>query len=245
MSRKYTKIDQYEKQILSILIVRAKPEQKVYLQRLRKIFLQLFTFAHPVVFIGRDRISIRSLYQGTSTQGFARLQGHPSHLLGPLGGSIRQQQFSLPRTQPFFRFFQKKQCRQSAGREAWQRIPSIVTVRTFFIGKPSFDGFGKFSPKTKKRVPLSVPREQRVNALCMEKSVLHGFGQECGKQIYTNYLVFTWIYRKAATNFSREPENRVQKVLYGASLAGNLILLAETENSANGISWLILVIDSK
>ena len=29
MSRKYTKIDQYEKQILSILIVRAKPEQKV------------------------------------------------------------------------------------------------------------------------------------------------------------------------------------------------------------------------
>jgi len=40
------------------------------------------------------------------------------------------------------------------------------------------------------------------------------------------------------TLFSREPENRVQKVLYGASLAG-------TENSANGISWLILVIDSK
>ena len=54
-----------------------------------------------------------------------------------------------------------------------------------------------------------------------------------------------WIYRKAAANFSREPENRVQKVLYGASLAGHLILLAETENSANGISWLILVIGSK
>ena len=36
-----------------------------------------------------------------------------------------------------------------------------------------------------------------------------------------------------------------KKVLYGASLAGNLILLAETENSANGISWLILVIGSK
>ena len=53
--------------------------------------------------------------------------------------------------------------------------------QNFFISKPSFDGFGKFSPKTKKRVPLSVPREQRVNALCMEKSVLHGFGQECGK----------------------------------------------------------------
>ena len=33
--------------------------------------------------------------------------------------------------------------------------------------------------------------------------------------------------------------------VYGASLAGNLILLAETENSANGIRWLILVIDSK
>ena len=84
-----------------------------------------------------------------------------------------------------------------------------------------------------------------MNALCMEKSVLHGFGQECGKWIYTNYLVFTWIYRKAATNFSKVPENRVQKVLYGASLAGNLILLAGTENSANGISWLILVIGSK
>ena len=54
-----------------------------------------------------------------------------------------------------------------------------------------------------------------------------------------------WIYRKAATNFSREPENGVQKVLYGASLAGSLILLAGTENSANGISWLILVIGSK
>ena len=34
MSRKYTKIDQYEKQILSILIVRAEPEQSVNLQRL-------------------------------------------------------------------------------------------------------------------------------------------------------------------------------------------------------------------
>ena len=61
MSRKYTKIDQYEKQILSILIVRAKPEQKVYLQRLRKIFFQLGAFAHPVVFIGIDRISIAYL----------------------------------------------------------------------------------------------------------------------------------------------------------------------------------------
>ena len=54
-----------------------------------------------------------------------------------------------------------------------------------------------------------------------------------------------WIYRKAATNFSREPGNRAQKVLYGASLAGSLILLAGTENSANGIRWLILVIGSK
>jgi hypothetical protein len=34
-------------------------------------------------------------------------------------------------------------------------------------------------------------------------------------------------------------------VLYGASLAGKSILLAETENSANGIRWLILVIGSK
>ena len=68
---------------------------------------------------------------------------------------------------------------------------------------------------------------------------------DCEKQIYTVYLVFTWIYRKAVANFSREPENGVQKVLYGASLAGSLILLAETENSANGIRWLILVIGSK
>ena len=51
--------------------------------------------------------------------------------------------------------------------------------------------------------------------------------------------------RKAFANFSREPENGVQKVLYGASLAGNLILLAETENPANSVSWLILVIGSK
>ena len=44
-----------------ILIVRAEPEQKVYLQGLRKIFFQLGAFAHPVVFIGIDRISIAYL----------------------------------------------------------------------------------------------------------------------------------------------------------------------------------------
>ena len=71
------------------------------------------------------------------------------------------------------------------------------------------------------------------------------FTNSCISSRALRYLVFTWIYREAATNFSREPENRVQKVLYGASLAGNLILLAGTENSANGISWLILVIGSK
>ena len=53
------------------------------------------------------------------------------------------------------------------------------------------------------------------------------------------------MYRKAFTNLSREPENRVQKALYEASLAGKPILLAGAENSANGISWLILVIGSK
>ena len=84
-----------------------------------------------------------------------------------------------------------------------------------------------------------------MNALCMEKSVLHGFQQKGGKYIHTDYLVFTWIYRKAFTNLSREPENRVQKALYEASLAGKPILLAGAENSANGISWLILVIGSK
>ena len=45
----------------SVLIIRAEPEQKVYLQRLRKIFFQLGAFAHPVVFIGIDRISIAYL----------------------------------------------------------------------------------------------------------------------------------------------------------------------------------------
>ena len=44
-----------------VLIIRAEPEQKVYLQRLRKIFFQLGAFAHPVVFIGIDRISIAYL----------------------------------------------------------------------------------------------------------------------------------------------------------------------------------------
>ena len=58
MSRKYTKIDQYEKQILSILIVRAKPEQEVYLQRLRKIFFQLGAFAHPLRIFRIERISL-------------------------------------------------------------------------------------------------------------------------------------------------------------------------------------------
>ena len=31
-----------------VLIVRAEPEQGVHLQRLRKIFFQLFAFVHPV-----------------------------------------------------------------------------------------------------------------------------------------------------------------------------------------------------
>ena len=48
------------------------------------------------------------------------------------------------------------------------------------VNPPLVDS-GSSARKQKKRVPLSVPREQRVNALCMEKSVLHAFGQECGK----------------------------------------------------------------
>lgn len=39
---------------------------------------------------------------------------------------------------------------ESGNQEDAIKLPSIVTVRTFFIGKPSFGGFGKFSPKTKK-----------------------------------------------------------------------------------------------
>ena len=42
-----------------------------------------------------------------------------------------------------------------------------------------------------------------------------------------------------------ESRKQSPKGALGASLAGNLILLAETENSANGIRWLILVIGSK
>ena len=58
MSRKYTKIDQYEKQILSILIVRAKPEQEFHFQSLRKIFFQSGAFAHPLRFFRIERISL-------------------------------------------------------------------------------------------------------------------------------------------------------------------------------------------
>ena len=38
---------------------------------------------------------------------------------------------------------------------------------------------------------------------------------DCEKQIYTVYLVFTWIYKKAFANISRETGNRVQKVFQG------------------------------
>ena len=37
-----------------VLIIRAEPEQKVYLQRLRKIFFQLFAFVHPILRNRRD-----------------------------------------------------------------------------------------------------------------------------------------------------------------------------------------------
>ena len=39
-----------------VLIIRAEPEQKVYLQRLRKIFFQLGAFAHPIRFFRIERI---------------------------------------------------------------------------------------------------------------------------------------------------------------------------------------------
>jgi len=66
------------------------------------------------------------------------------------------------------------------------------------------------------------------------------------KNRFTQFILYLHGFTgKRLPIFSREPENGVQKVLYWASLAGNLILLAETENSANGISWIILVIGSK
>ena len=41
-----------------ILIVRAKPEQEIYLQRLRKIFFQLGAFAHSLHIFRIERISL-------------------------------------------------------------------------------------------------------------------------------------------------------------------------------------------
>ena len=51
----------------------------------------------------------------------------------------------------------------------------------------------------------------------------------------------TPVYRGASADFSRKHRKR----RFWPQLAGNLILLDETENSANGIRWLILAIDSK
>lgn len=51
----------------------------------------------------------------------------------------------------------------------------------------------------------------------------------------------TSVYRGASANFSRKHGKR----RFWPQLAGSLILLAGTENAANGIRWLILAIDSK
>jgi len=42
----------------NVLVIRAEPEQKVYLQRLRKIFFQLGAFAHPIRFFRIEWISL-------------------------------------------------------------------------------------------------------------------------------------------------------------------------------------------
>ena len=44
--------------IEGIFIIRAEPEQKVYLQRLRKIFFQLGALTHPIRFFGIEEISL-------------------------------------------------------------------------------------------------------------------------------------------------------------------------------------------
>ncbi len=149
MSRKYTKIDQYEKQILSILIVRAKPEQKVYLQRLRKY----------------SSSCSRSLIQSFSSEEIGSVSGlcsrEPAHRALPAcRGTLRtcwglwaarsDSSSSLYRERsPSFDSSRRSSAGNLPGGKRGKRIPSIVTVRTFFIGKPSFGGFGKFSPKTK------------------------------------------------------------------------------------------------
>ena len=38
---------------------------------------------------------------------------------------------------------------------------------------------------------------------------------DCEKQIYTVYLVFTWIYKKTFANISREPETEFKRCFMG------------------------------
>ena len=46
----------------NVLAIRAEPEQKVYLQRLRKIFFQLGAFAHPIRFVIIESVSYTHLW---------------------------------------------------------------------------------------------------------------------------------------------------------------------------------------
>ena len=66
---------------------------------------------------------------------------------------------------------------------------------------------------------------KRDGQVCADGSSLGGLtriGVDADGQIDGQH---EWIYRKAATNFSREPGNRVQKVLYGDSLAGRRVVV--------------------
>ena len=62
---------------------------------------------------------------------------------------------------------------------------------------------------------------------------------------FTQIIVYLHGVTEERRPFLAESRKTESERCAGASLAGKSILLAGTENSANGISWLILVIGSK
>ena len=62
---------------------------------------------------------------------------------------------------------------------------------------------------------------------------------------FTQIIVYLHGSTEKRLPFLAESRKTESERCAGASLAGKSILLAGTENSANGISWLILVIGSK
>ena len=66
------------------------------------------------------------------------------------------------------------------------------------------------------------------------------------KNRFTQFILYLHGFTgKQLPILAESRETEFKRCFMGASLAGNPILLAGTKNSANGISWLILVIGSK